>query len=228
MKKQALISVLIMLLAGGASVSVRAQAVAVPATSTSGFYGGVALRDGGADMPSVGIRQPSSLWGKFASPTTDDAGSRTLLVGGYRWQNEISLEASLATSDRYSLRPRDAVTRSGVGLSLEAPAEGVTHSMQADIYTSWTPRRSLSLYSRLGYAQNDVGSSVLAFSTPSSDPRRLREGVNYGVGFRYDLTTALGLRLEYARFGRFAGEAATSGGIMPDSDQVQLGLQLRF
>ena len=50
--------------------------------------------------------------------------------------------------------------------------------------------------------------------------------MNYGVGVRYDVSPALGLRLEYARFSRFAGEAIT--GPLPDSDQVQLGMQFRF
>jgi len=36
----------------------------------------------------------------------------------------------------------------------------------------------------------------------------------------------LGLRLEYARYGKLAGEAMT--GVLPDSDQVQFGLQFRF
>jgi long-subunit fatty acid transport protein len=56
--------------------------------------------------------------------------------------------------------------------------------------------------------------------------RRNRDGVNYGLGLRYDMTPALGLRLEYARFNRLPGELAT--GVMPESDQVQLGLQFRF
>jgi len=50
--------------------------------------------------------------------------------------------------------------------------------------------------------------------------------VNYGLGLRYDFSPALGLRLEYARFTRFAGESLS--GFLPDSDQVQLGLQFRF
>jgi long-subunit fatty acid transport protein len=54
----------------------------------------------------------------------------------------------------------------------------------------------------------------------------MRDGVNYGVGVRYDVTPALGLRLEYARFPRFAGE--TAAGLLPDSDQVQFGMQFRF
>ena len=60
----------------------------------------------------------------------------------------------------------------------------------------------------------------------SIDSRRMRDGVNYGVGLRYDVTPALGLRLEYARFGRFAGESLS--GFFPESDQVQFGMQFRF
>jgi hypothetical protein len=50
--------------------------------------------------------------------------------------------------------------------------------------------------------------------------------MNYGLGLRYDMTPALGLRLEYARFGRFPGESLT--GILPENDQLQLGVQFRF
>ena len=50
--------------------------------------------------------------------------------------------------------------------------------------------------------------------------------MNYGLGLRYDMTSALGLRVEYARFGRLPGELVN--GVMPENDQVQLGLQFRF
>ena len=59
------------------------------------------------------------------------------------------------------------------------------------------------------------------------DTRRQREGVNYGVGLRYDLTQALGLRVEYARFNRFSGDAA-SVGLLPESDHLTLGVQFKF
>ncbi|HVO90411.1 MAG TPA: outer membrane beta-barrel protein [Casimicrobiaceae bacterium] len=227
MKKQALAYVSAVALALGASALAHAQVVAPAGNSTSGFYGGVALRDAGTDRPSFGIHQPTSLWGKYSFPTTDDAGSRALLVGGYRWQNDLALEASVATTDRYALRPHD-VSHGGVGLSLQAPTpDAGSRSFQADLYGSWSPRPSLSLYSRLGYAQNPLPNSYLSFNTPTTDPRRTREGVNYGLGLRYDVSSALGLRLEYARFGRFAGEAPSSG-FLPESDQVQLGVQLRF
>jgi len=57
------------------------------------------------------------------------------------------------------------------------------------------------------------------------DVRRLRDGVNYGLGLRYDMNSVLGLRLEYGRFGRFAGEI---GNGLPETDQVTVGVQFRF
>jgi opacity protein-like surface antigen len=96
----------------------------------------------------------------------------------------------------------------------------------ADVYTSWSFLGSFSLYGRLGYAQGEAlpGYAIAALSP--GDARAPRDGVNYGVGVRYDITGALGLRLEYARFPRFAGETVT--GPLPDSDQVQFGMQFRF
>ena len=49
--------------------------------------------------------------------------------------------------------------------------------------------------------------------------------MNVGVGLRYDMNPSLGLRVEYARFGRFAGELTSS---LPETDQVTFGVQLRF
>ena len=101
-----------------------------------------------------------------------------------------------------------------------------TRSWNADVYTSWSFRRSLALYGRLGYVQAEAVPGFAIVASPPGDPRRMRDGMNYGVGLRYDVTPALGLRLEYARFGRFAGE--TIGGLMPESNQMQFGMQFRF
>jgi opacity protein-like surface antigen len=50
--------------------------------------------------------------------------------------------------------------------------------------------------------------------------------MNYGLGLRYDVNRALGVNLEYTRFGRFAFDSFNS--TLPDSDQLRLGVQLRF
>ena len=93
------------------------------------------------------------------------------------------------------------------------------------MFTSWTFYRAFALYGRMGYAQTDSVGTLAAAPPGAPDSRRLRDGVNYGLGLRYDMNSALGLRLEYGRFGRFAGEVGSG---LPDSDRVSFGVQLRF
>jgi opacity protein-like surface antigen len=191
----------------------------------AGFYGGVALRDAGVDSAGVNFGHLASPWGRFSAPVTDDmATRRSLIFGGYRFANDIALEGSFSTADSHQLWQIDAGAPHGVGLSLVPTAP--ERMWNADVYTSWSFLRSFSLYGRLGYAQTQ-GLPAYALATLSpADARTSRDGVNYGVGVRYDVTRALGLRLEYARFPRFAGE--TVAGPLPDSDQVQFGVQFQF
>ena len=207
------------------SVPAAAQDPLVSATASDlGFYGGVVLRQGTQESPGVQIGNLASVWGKFVAPTADETVARTLLFGGYRLSNDVAVEAAVSAVDRYALAPGG---RGGVGLAIASPTAGVTpQSWNADVYTSWAFRKSLALYGRLGYAQSDSLLSYGPASFLTSDPRRPRDGMNYGVGLRYDVTRALGLRVEYARFGRFAGESVN--GMLPESDQLQFGMQYRF
>ena len=193
--------------------------------ATGGFYGGVSLRNAGTESDGLDLGHVASTWGRFASPVADDNARRALVFGGYRFANDLAVEGSFSSAESYALRPFDAQMHRGVGLSLAGSSELATHSWNADVYTSWSFRKSFSLYGRLGYTQRE-GVPAYVLAVLPGDPRRLRDGVNYGVGLRYDVTPALGLRLEYARFPRFAGESVT--GSLPDSDQVQFGMQLRF
>jgi opacity protein-like surface antigen len=199
---------------------------AAPAAHAQGaFYGGVSMRENGAESTGLVLGGETLLWNRFGAPLSDDASQRTLFFGGYRWRNDVSIEAALNTADKYALRPGGPApwNRAGTGLAL---SDAVARSWNADVYTSWEVIRSLSLYGRLGYVQTDTRGMFAGASLIPGDPRRQREGVNYGLGLRYDVTHSLGLRVEYARFGRFAGEGIGSG--LPDSDQVSVGVQFRF
>ena len=202
-----------------------AQEASRDAAPLSGFYGGVALRDSGVDAAGVDFGHLASPWGRFSAPVSDDmATRRSLIFGGYRFANDVAIEGSFSTVDGHQLWRTDPGAPRGVGLSL-APAAS-ERMWNADVYTSWSFLRSFSLYGRLGYAQTQ-GLPAYALATLSpADTQASRDGVNYGVGLRYDVTRALGLRLEYARFPRFAGE--TVAGPLPDSDQVQFGVQFQF
>ena len=190
----------------------------------SGFYGGVSLRDGATAGAGIRYGHLTSTWNKFAPVVAEDDAPNSLAFGGYRWANDLRLEASVATADRYALSATGPTARRGVGLTF-APENWNPRSWNIDVYTGWGFMKSLTLYGRMGYRQSEPSLGYAAFT--SGDARRHnRDGVNYGVGLRYDMTPAFGLRLEYARFERQPGDAVT--GVLPESDQVQFGLQLRF
>lgn len=221
MKKQALLGMLSVALGVGA---------AAPASAQSGFYGGVSFREGQTESTGLTLGSTPLAWNRFTAPVpvVDDTNQRSLVFGGYRWKNDIAVEAAFNTvsTDTYALRPSmpGETVGPGVGLNL---GDNATRSWNADVYTSWEMIRRLSLYGRLGYAQNDVRPLFSGASLVQGDPRRLHDGINYGVGLRYDMTHSLGLRVEYSRFGRFAGESVL-GGSMPESDQLTIGVQYRF
>jgi opacity protein-like surface antigen len=224
MKKQALAKAISISLALGFATAAQAVVAQPPA---SGFYGGVTMRDRGTETQGLAFGPAPAFAARFATTAAEDAAASraSMLFGGYRWSNDVSVEASLASVDKYALAPVDTAPR-GVGLNLARGAGSLgdlsSRSWNVDVVTSWSFLRSFSLYGRLGYAQSDASPAGVAALAPS-DPRRL--GVNYGLGLRYDVTPSLGLKVEYSRFGRFAGEFSS---ILPDSDQVSVGLQLRF
>jgi opacity protein-like surface antigen len=228
LSKQQVVGIAALALSVGYATQVFAQEP-VPSqfqvsTPETGFYGGIGLRENAQETGGISLGRLNSAWGKFVSPTADESGARALVFGGYRWRNDVALEAAFGTAESYALNPRGG--HRGVGLSLAGINDPATtgRTWNADVYTSWAFRPSFALYGRLGYIQSDTGAGFVS-ALPSID-RRTRDGVNYGVGLRYDVTRALGLRLEYARFGRFAGENIC--GFLPESDQVQFGMQFRF
>lgn len=206
----------------------QAQAVenADPAR-TDGFYGGVSYRD---NTPSgIGVNFGAGGLGLSRTPVgiLDESASRTLLFGGYRWHNDVAVEAAVSSLDKYALRPLDtAGAQQGLGLRFgQGVGELQSRSLNLDVFTSWTIYKSVALYGRLGYVQAETPQLVGLSPLTVTNSRGIRDGMNYGVGMRYDMNTALGLRLEYSRFGRFAGEFGSS---LPDTDQVTLGVQFRF
>jgi len=199
--------------------------------AAAGFYGGVSMRDQGTDSMGLQSGAAASTWTRFTAPATDDTAARALFYGGYRWRNDVAVEAAFSSIDKYALRPYDPASAGrGVGLGVGAAALGLSdvqsRSWNLDVYTSWAFYKTFSLYGRLGYAQADAAPLFAGASLTSGvDPRRSRDGMNYGVGLRYDIKSDLGLRLEYARFARFGID---TGSVLPESDQVSFGVQFRF
>ena len=197
------------------------------ATRSAGFYGGVSYRDNAPGGIGVNFGAAGAGLSRTPVAVVDESASRTLLFGGYRWHNDFAVEAAVSSLDKYALRPLDTSSaQRGVGLQLGLGTGDLqSRSLNLDVFTSWTIYKSVALYGRLGYVQAET--PQLAGISPASvvNSRGVRDGMNYGVGMRYSMNSALGLRLEYSRFGRFAGEFGSS---LPDTDQVTLGVQFKF
>jgi hypothetical protein len=200
--------------------------------SSTGFYGGVSVRDRGSESAGVSLGGIASSWSRFATPPIDESASRAIMFGGYRWRNDITVEALISSADKYSLRPGDSsiLARPGVGLGVGNSNLGFSDTQarnwNVDVYTSWAFYKSFALYGRLGYGSADSAATFAGTGGMSGiDTRRIRDSVNYGVGLRYDLSSDLGLRLEYARFGRIGLDLSSN---LPESDHVTFGVQFRF
>ena len=186
----------------------------------SGFYGGISHRENGS-VQGVAIGEAGNP-GRFASTLDDARSSQALVFGGYRWRNDVALEAAVGSAvEGYRLSGRG-----GVGLMVPAGAEPASRAWNLDLYGSWGFLRRLSLYGRLGYSQAEDPALYRTTLASTAVDRRMRDGLSYGLGLRYDVTRSLGLKLEYARVGTHAVDAGSLA--LPDADQVQFGLQFRF
>jgi len=230
-RNQLIVAAALSLSLSGMTIGARAAEGNTP-PDESGFYAGISLRQNAADAGGLAIGKTSGLaWSRLTPVVADDTAARTLLFGGYRWTNDISVEAAMSSADKYALRPLGSGTLGqGVGLkfgpgSTAGATDFASRSVNVDVVTSWNVYKAFALYGRMGYAQSDAPLVYSGLNSTVLDPRRNRDGMNYGLGVRYDLNSSLGVRLEYGRFGRFSGEV---GNGLPESDQVSFGLQLRF
>lgn len=204
-------------------LAAAAGAAPLPEPAHAGFYGGIALQEAGDDAGvSLGQRATRGL----RTPGFDESTTRQVF-GGYRWKNDLAVEAAFARSESYALRPFSPAVPSGVGLALGGREDAATSAAyNVDVFGSYRLLRVFSLYGRVGYAQSDLAATGNSPSLGVTDPRRAHDGMNYGLGMRYDVTRALGVNFEYTRFGRFAFDSF--GSTLPENDQLRLGVQFRF
>jgi opacity protein-like surface antigen len=188
-------------------------------TASPGFYGGISARENGAEQGVV-IGEAGNI-GRFGSSLVDAGTSQALVFGGYRWRNDLALEAALGSANSYRLPGRG-----GVGLVLPPGSDEAGRAWNLDVYGSWAFARRFSLFGRLGYSQSDATPPYSTSIAGASVDRRQRDGLSYGVGLRYDINRSLGLKLEYARITSHAADVGNLA--LPDGDQVQFGLQFRF
>jgi opacity protein-like surface antigen len=195
------------------------------------FYGGLAVRPSVPGVAPVGIGSVASAWTKL-TPLKNEISGGTLLYGGYRFQQLPLLGVEAAISNTGD--------SSRLGLYLDpnslggGPSDLQPRNWNVDVFTNLAVNPGLGVYGRMGYGYNEAARNVLSaansLSAQDSVLRKSRDGFNYGVGLRYDLNQALGLRLEWSRYSRITrfGSDAIANNPQPDSDQLSIGVQYRF
>ena len=190
--------------------------------AAQGFYGGFSVRPKNLDPGVAQIETNALSWTK---PTGDEPSQQARIYGGYRLHADVGVEAALTHSQRLGLRfdPRSFGLTAG---------DATSRAWNLDLYTSWALQPKIAVYGRVGYEQPD-GPAQLAPGTTSDLARRQALGLNYGIGLRYDLNTAMGVRFEWARPHRNATANPTASGLNDvnrndAADQVSVGIQFRF
>ncbi len=143
LRKQILGLSIALLMASGTVA--HAQAAAEQEPDRAGFYGGVSLRAGGNERQGLSFGHLGSVWNRFALPVAEDVGARSLAYGGYRWANDVAVEAAVGTSETYALQPARPGARSGVGLALAADPDAASRAWNVDVFGSWEFRKSFAL-----------------------------------------------------------------------------------
>lgn len=207
------------MLAGFGTVT---QAAADDGRVRAGFYGGIAIP---AEISGSGLALGRTSPRGLRAPGVEETTTQQVF-GGYRWGNDLAVEAAFARSESFALRPFSPAVHSGVGLALQGWNDAPVAAYNVDVFGSYRFLRAFALYGRVGYAQSDPTGTGAQTLLASADVARSRDGVNYGLGLRYDVTRALGVNFEYTRFGRFAFDSF--GSTLPENDQVRLGVQFRF
>ena len=154
-----------------------------------------------------------SPWSGARSSFSSDTGMRLRL--GYRYSRFFSVESEFVD---YGRAPAE-VFASPASLSSAFRSTG----FGVDTVASFPMWRSFSFYGRLGAHYGDVRNAFASYSTSLLvDPIRGTR-VRYGLGVRYDFSSAFGVHADierYAPVGTPLGE--------PEADQFSIGVNWRF
>ena len=103
------------------------------AQAPAGFYGGISLQEPG-ERGGVSLGLPAARG--LRAPGVDELASQQVF-GGYRWKNDLAVEAAFARSESYALRPFSAGQPSGVGLALGSHDEAARAAYNVDVFGSY-------------------------------------------------------------------------------------------
>lgn len=180
------------------------------ALPSGGWYSGLSLgrsRIGIRDslLPLTGATLSNLYW--------DESSSAYKLYGGYQFTRNLALEGGYADLGRFDARRE-----------ITAPALGSVSSSASGFYLGAVgivplPNR-FSLFGKLGtaYARSTASISTSAAVLPLLTPadlglKRSEWNSKYGLGASYEMSSNLGLRLEYERINSFGDGRIGEGNV---------------
>jgi OOP family OmpA-OmpF porin len=201
---------------------------AAQAQPTQGFYGGFAYGKARADLKSADFT--------FADPTVketrDDTNSGYKFFGGYQFGRFLAAELSYTDFGSFQY-------------NYELPLIAGRNEFVDYRATSWAVSGvgtlplsgRFSLLARLGLTSNTAERSVLhgdpqalSVTVPFTPEKKRKTAVLWGLGGQFDVTPAVGFRLEYESYGDF-GKADSVGDPGPGRAKIRLwslGVLARF
>ena len=167
----------------------RARCGRAQAAADAGFYGGVSLRQGRAGSVRASDRPLHLRLGPVCAPTARRNGFAA------RWSSAATagpttsrVEAAFATVDRYALRARRPRAASGWRSASSADAPASRSLERRRLHELGIPQELLAVRPAGLRAKRRATGLRARRRSSRAHPRRNRDGVNYGLGLRYDMT----------------------------------------
>ena len=163
---------------------------------------------------------PSGLYSFANIPLQTGSGAMlaeptTRLKLGYKYSRYLAVESEFVDGTR-------------AASDLFAAPGNLTSAFRSASYGVDTiatlPVWRFSFYGRMGAYRGDPRSTFASYSTSLLADNSMRSRWRYGLGMRYDITKALGVRAEMEHYSLMGGSSLSE----PESDQISLGVSWRF
>jgi len=200
-------------------VALAAIASPIAVAAELGWYGGLGLGVSRAYIDDDRIRSELSGVSLSTSINDDDRDFGFKLYGGYKFNKNFALEGGYFILGEFGFTANTTPTGTYTG-------SGKFQGLNLDLVGILPVSEKFSAFGRVGYIYTetkDTFSGTGAVTVTNPNPEKKEGNYKYGLGLQYDLTQALGLRVEWERY-RVNDAVGNKG----DIDMALIGLVYTF
>jgi len=200
-------------------VALAAIASPIAVAAELGWYGGLGVGVSRAYIDDDRIRSELSGVSLSTSIDDDDRDFGFKLYGGYKFNKNFALEGGYFNLGEFGFTANTTPTGTYTG-------SGKFQGLNLDLVGILPVSEKFSAFGRVGYIYTetkDTFSGTGAVTVTNPNPEKKEGNYKYGLGLQYDLTQALGLRVEWERY-RVNDAVGNKG----DIDMALIGLVYTF